>query len=35
MNFRGEGSVLIAEFVKGALVRSTMETRGQVAQVNR
>jgi outer membrane protein assembly factor BamE (lipoprotein component of BamABCDE complex) len=32
---RSEGRVLIAEFVKNALVSSTMETRGQVAQVNR
>jgi hypothetical protein len=32
---RGEGHVLVAEFVKGLLVRSTMETRGQVAQANR
>jgi hypothetical protein len=32
---RGEGRVLIAEFVKGVLVRSAMETRGQIAQADR
>jgi hypothetical protein len=32
---RSEGRVLIAEFVKGGLVRFTMETRGQVAKVDR
>lgn len=32
---RGEARVLVAEFVKGVLVRSTMETHGQVAQANR
>ncbi len=32
---RSEDRVLIAEFVKGALVRSTMETREQVAQADR
>lgn len=32
---RSEGRVLIAEFVNGVLVRSTMETRGQVAQAGR
>ena len=33
--FRREGRVLIAEFVKGVLVRSVMETRGQIAQADR
>ena len=32
---RGEGHVLIAEFVKDMLMRSTMETRGQVAKAGR
>lgn len=32
---RGEGRILIAEFVKGALVRSAIERRGQVAQADR
>lgn len=32
---RSEDRVLIAEFVKGALIRSTMETRGQVAKADR
>jgi outer membrane protein assembly factor BamE (lipoprotein component of BamABCDE complex) len=32
---RGENRVLIAEVVKGALVRSTIETRGEVAQADR
>ncbi|HEY2972376.1 MAG TPA: hypothetical protein VGJ48_07680 [Pyrinomonadaceae bacterium] len=32
---RGEGRVLIAEFVEGVLVRSAMETRGQIAQADR
>jgi hypothetical protein len=32
---RGENRVLIAEFVKSALVRSTIETRGEVAQADR
>jgi hypothetical protein len=32
---RGEGRILIAEFVKNALVRSTMETRDQSAQADR
>jgi len=32
---RSEGRVLIAEFVKGVLVRFTMETRGQIAQAGR
>jgi hypothetical protein len=32
---RGEGRILIAEFVKGALVRSAIETRGPGAQADR
>jgi outer membrane protein assembly factor BamE (lipoprotein component of BamABCDE complex) len=32
---RSEDRVLVAEFVKGKLVRSTTETRKQVAQANR
>jgi hypothetical protein len=32
---RSEGRILIAEFVKGGLVRFTMETRGQVAKADR
>ena len=32
---RGEGRVLIAAFVKGGLVRFTMETRGEVARADR
>lgn len=32
---RGEGRFLVAEFVKNALVRSTMETRGQTAESDR
>ena len=32
---RGESSVLVAEFVKDALIRYTIETRGQVAQADR
>jgi hypothetical protein len=32
---RGEGRVLIAEFVKSMLIRSTMETRAQVARAGR
>jgi hypothetical protein len=32
---RGEDRVLIAEFVKGVLIRSAMETRGQIAQADR
>lgn len=32
---RGEGRILIAEFVSDALVRSRVETREQIAQVDR
>lgn len=32
---RGEGRVLIAEFVKDMLIHTSMETRGQVARVGR
>jgi hypothetical protein len=32
---RGEGRILIAEFVSDALVRSRVETRQQIAQVDR
>ncbi len=32
---RAEGRILVAEFVKNALVRSMMETRGETAQSDR